>query len=504
MRDLSQPTVPCRAFYDQLAAETEKRRQANPAATALDPQSGASPQLREELKAHIEALAPQIVALSQDIHAHPEVGYHEFYAADAVAKLLQAHGIEVERASFGMETSLRAQIGACVSTPGVGPCASTPDASPSAGATSSAEVTFSADNVGAALEGTAPDASAVVAADAGHGEKQPTIAILCEYDALPGVGHGCGHNVMCANSVGAFLALAELEKSHPGALGGRVILQTTPAEECDTAKEILAQRGMLEGVDAAIQTHSYAYDLVDQAWLGVRRMRVVFHGVSAHAASAPFMGRNALDAVTVAQVGMGLLRQHMLPSDRMHAVVTDGGLVPNVVPERAEMSVIVRSLDAATLRDLVARVEDVFRGAALATGCGVEILTGETTNEMPVRANGPLSQAWVRAQNTVGRTVLPRGVITEVIAAGTDFGNVSQRVPGIHPLIKIAPEGTALHTHEFATAAGSPLGDRAAVDGAWGLASVALDYLSDPQLRQAVRADFEASGGVVDVASFWD
>ena len=484
MRDLSQPTVPSRAFYDQLAIETEKRRQANPTATALDPHCGASTQLREELKAHIEALAPQIVALSQDIHAHPEVGYQEFYAADAVAKLLQAHGIEVERTSFGMETSLRAQIGGEAASP-------------------------SADTAGAPDAGDNPDApalaaGAVVAADADRSEKQPTIAILCEYDALPGVGHGCGHNVMCANSVGAFLALAELEKSHPGALGGRVILQTTPAEECDTAKEVLAQRGMLNGVDAAIQTHSYAYDLVDQAWLGVRRMRVVFHGVSAHAASAPFMGRNALDAVTVAQVGMGLLRQHMLPSDRMHAVVTDGGLVPNVVPERAEMSVIVRSLDSATLRDLVARVEDVFRGAALATGCGVEILTGETTNEMPVRANGPLSQAWVRAQNAAGRTVLPRGVITEVIAAGTDFGNVSQRVPGIHPLIKIAPEGTALHTHEFATAAGSPQGDRAAVDGAWGLASVALDYLSDPQLRQAVRADFEASGGVVDVASFWD
>lgn len=484
MRDLSQPTVPSRAFYDQLAIETEKRRQANPTATALDPHCGASTQLREELKAHIEALAPQIVALSQDIHAHPEVGYQEFYAADAVAKLLQAHGIEVERASFGMETSLRAQIGGEA-------------ASPSAD-------TAGAPDAGDNPDAPAPAAGAVVAADADRSEKQPTIAILCEYDALPGVGHGCGHNVMCANSVGAFLALAELEKSHPGALGGRVILQTTPAEECDTAKEVLAQRGMLNGVDAAIQTHSYAYDLVDQAWLGVRRMRVVFHGVSAHAASAPFMGRNALDAVTVAQVGMGLLRQHMLPSDRMHAVVTDGGLVPNVVPERAEMSVIVRSLDSATLRDLVARVEDVFRGAALATGCGMEILTGETTNEMPVRANAPLSQAWVRAQNAAWRTVLPRGVITEVIAAGTDFGNVSQRVPGIHPLIKIAPEGTALHTHEFATAAGSPQGDRAAVDGAWGLASVALDYLSDPQLRQAVRADFEASGGVVDVASFWD
>ena len=110
MRDLSQPTVPSRAFYDQLAVETEKRRQANPTATALDPHGGASTQLREELKAHIEALAPQIVALSQDIHAHPEVGYQEFYAADAVAKLLQAHSIEVERASFGMETSLLSLI----------------------------------------------------------------------------------------------------------------------------------------------------------------------------------------------------------------------------------------------------------------------------------------------------------------------------------------------------------------------------------------------------------
>ena len=117
MRDLSQPTVPSRAFYDQLAVETEKRRQANPTATALDPHGGASTQLREELKAHIEALAPQIVALSQDIHAHPEVGYQEFYAADAVAKLLQAHGIEVERASFGMETSLRAQIGGEAASP---------------------------------------------------------------------------------------------------------------------------------------------------------------------------------------------------------------------------------------------------------------------------------------------------------------------------------------------------------------------------------------------------
>ena len=142
MRDLSQPTVPSRAFYDQLAVETEKRRQANPTATALDPHCGASQQLREELKAHIEALAPQIVALSQDIHAHPEVGYQEFYAADAVAKLLQAHSIEVERASFGMETSLRAQIGGEAASPSAAVAGANPDApAPAAGAVDAVSTT---------------------------------------------------------------------------------------------------------------------------------------------------------------------------------------------------------------------------------------------------------------------------------------------------------------------------------------------------------------------------
>ena len=309
---------------------------------------------------------------------------------------------------------------------------------------------------------------------------------------------------MAGNSVGAFLALHELERRRPGSVPGRVVLQTTPAEECSTAKEVLAVRGMLDGVDAAVQTHSYSYDLTHQTWLGVRRIRAIFTGVPAHAASQPFMGRNALDAATLALTGFGLLRQQILPMDRLHAIVVDGGDVPNIVPERTEISLLARSKYPETLKDLVARVEDVLRGAALMTGTGLEIVTSETTNEMPVRTNGPLTRAWVRSQRERGRDPLPAGVVTETIAAGTDFGNVSVRIPGIHPLIKVADSDVALHTREMAAAAGSPSGDAAATDGAYGLASVALDYLHDAEFRAAVRRDFEEAGGVIDVEHFWD
>ncbi|WP_092613331.1 amidohydrolase [Actinomyces ruminicola] len=456
LRDLSRPTTPCSAVQARMAEETAARAAAAGPAPALPEDAGADPVLRVELAAVTDSLAPELVSLSRDLHAHPEVGHAEYHAVAAVAELLRTHGIDSEVGVFGMETALRAEIGAAEDTPATHPGV-------------------------------------------------PTMAILAEYDALPGIGHGCGHNVMCANSVGAFLALAELSRRRPGVLPGRVVLQTTPAEESDTAKEILAQRGMLDGVDAAIQTHAYAHDLADQTWLGVRRMSAVYTGIPSHASSQPFMGRNALDAATLALTGLGLLRQQILPMDRVHAVVDDGGRVANVIPERAELNLMVRSKYPETLKDLVGRVEDLLRGAALMTGTGVEIITDANTNEMPVRSNGPLLAAWVRSQRERGRDPLPAGVVPETIAAGTDFGNVSLRVPGIHPLIKVTDrDDVALHTREMAAAAGSPTGDAAAVDGAYGLAAVALDWLHDADLRDAVRADFEAAGGAVDVAGFWE
>ena len=456
MRDLSKPTVPSDAIQRRFAEETQARKAAAGPAASLADGEGSPAELREALAAAVEGLAGEIVALSHTVHDNPEVGYEERFAVSTVADLLRAHGIEPDVGVYGMETALRAEFTGAVGN---------------------------ADNA---------DSPA------------PAIAILAEYDALPGIGHGCGHNVMAGNSVGAFLALHELERRRPGSVPGRVVLQTTPAEECSTAKEVLAVRGMLDGVDAAVQTHSYSYDLTHQTWLGVRRIRAIFTGVPAHAASQPFMGRNALDAATLALTGFGLLRQQILPMDRLHAIVVDGGDVPNIVPERTEISLLARSKYPETLKDLVARVEDVLRGAALMTGTGLEIVTSETTNEMPVRTNGPLTRAWVRSQRERGRDPLPAGVVTETIAAGTDFGNVSVRIPGIHPLIKVADSDVALHTREMAAAAGSPSGDAAATDGAYGLASVALDYLHDAEFRAAVRRDFEEAGGVIDVEHFWD
>lgn len=453
MRDLSQPTQPCTAIQDRMREEMSQRAASTGPAPSLNDDDGAPATLRRALAVALEEITPDVLALSHDIHDHPETGYEEFHAVAAVADLLRKHGIEPQVGVYGMDTALRAEIG------GAG-TANTPETS--------------------------------------------TIAILCEYDALPGIGHGCGHNVMAANSVGAFLALHALETATPGSLPGRVVLQTTPAEENSTAKEVLSVRGMLDGVDAAIQTHSYNHDVTHQTWLGVRRMRVRFSGVPAHASSQPFMGRNALDAATLALNGLALLRQQILPMDRVHAVVVDGGEVANIIPERTELSVMVRSKYTETLKDLVGRVENVFQGAALMTGTGVEILTDDNTNEMPVRDNHPLLASWTRAQRERGRAPLAPGVLTETVAAGTDFGNVSLRVPGIHPLIKVAADDIALHTRAMTEAAGSPAGDRGALDGAYGLACVAADYLHDGDFRARVRADFEAAGGVVDVENFWE
>lgn len=451
LRDLSTPTEPSPAYDDRIRAETwERARQAAPAA-ALAEREGAPEAWRARLERLVEDLAPDLIALSHDLHDHPEVGFTERHAMGAVAALLDRESLAHRDGVFGMDTALRAETG---------------------------------------------------------GTGSPTVAVLCEYDALPGIGHGCGHNVMAGQSVGAYLALARLDRELRGAgeagLPGRIVLQTTPAEENATGKEILAQAGAFDGVDVAVMAHAYGYDLTHQTWLGVRRFRVAFTGVAAHASAAPYRGRNALDAVTASLTGLGLLRQQIGPMDRLHAVVRDGGEAPNVIPEHAMIDLYVRSKYPETLRDLVDRTVDVFRGAALMTGTGVRFLWDGVTNEMPVRDNGPLLESWVRAERRRGREPLPAGVVPESIAAGTDFGNVSLRIPGIHPLVSIGDPALSLHTRAMAEAAGGPGGDRAVVDGAFGLASVALDVVCDPALLARARADFEAAGGAVDVARFYD
>lgn len=418
----------------------------------LDDDSGLA-HIRRDLAESVATRADSLTEILKAIHAHPETAYEEYFASRTLVDAVrEAHpNLSIEYPAFGLDTAFKVEL-------------TSADYDPA---------------------------------------KHRTIAILSEYDALPGIGHGCGHNVIAVSGLGAFLALADALATGPEAFSGRVLYYGTPAEESDAGKELMARAGAFEQVDAAIMVHPYFIDVADQAWLGRRECRVTYTGVSAHASSHPFMGRNALDAANLAYQGLGLLRQQIPGSDRIHAIIDHGGDAPNLIPASASLHINIRSKHAPTLRALSRRVEEVLRGAALMAGVSAEVIWDSSPMTMPVRTNRPLLKRWVSAQRSVGRHPYPPGTVSDTLAASTDFGNVSLRVPGIHPLIQIAPEGTGMHTVEFAHYADTPAAVDAALDAAFGLASVALDFLVDDELAQAVRADFEASGGAVDVEGYF-
>ncbi|WP_222842949.1 M20 family metallopeptidase [Bowdeniella nasicola] len=441
--------MPYDGFSAHVSEQLERDR-----ATAKPPQSafaGASAELRVELREIVDELLEDLDGLAADLHAHPETAFEEHRSVAALATLLESRGIAAHTNVFDVETAAVAD-----------------------------------------LPGDRED---------GPGRR---IAILSEYDALPGIGHACGHNVIAASGVGAFLALAALRERHPDAVPGRVRWLGTPAEEGHTGKEYMARGGAFDGLDAAIMIHPYGFDVTDQVWLGRRTLTVTFHGRPAHASAQPFMGINALDAANLAYSGIGLLRQHILPVDRIHAMMPVGGDRASIIVAEAQLKLYVRSKYPDTLRDLSQRIDDICRGAALMTGCRVEIDWDEHPPSLPVRSNRELEARYAAAMVECGRDILPGGVLTETIAASTDFGNVSYRVPGIHPLVKISAEHVALHTEEFAQAAASPAATKAIDDASYALAATALDFLADDELAAAVRADFDAAGGAVDVPSYFD
>ncbi|WP_413452980.1 M20 family metallopeptidase [Georgenia sp. 1P01AC] len=440
------PLEPSTAYLAHLADETDARMRQSTA--PVSPFAGAPVELSDAVESAAESLAPELDHVVAALHAEPETAYEEHRSVATLVEVLARQGVRAESGVHGVETAFRAEV-----------------------------------------RGRADG---------------PTIAILAEYDALPNLGHACGHNVIAAAGVGAFLALARTFETRPDAVAGRVVLLGTPAEEGHSGKEVLARGGAFDDVDAAIMVHPYGYDLADQVWLGRRLLRWTFSGVSAHASAQPFMGRNALDAAALAYQGIGLLRQQLPPVDRIHAVVTDGGTRPSVIPDRAVVALYARSKYPDTLRDLSRRLDDIARGAALMTGTNVEIEWDEHPPSLPVRTNEALTARWVAAQRRRGRQPLAGGVVPETLAASTDFGNVSYRVPGIHPLIAIAPPDVALHTEDFALAAAGPAARSGALDGAVGLALTALDYLCDAELRDAVAAEFAAQGGPLDVPHYFD
>ncbi|GAA1561331.1 M20 family metallopeptidase [Brevibacterium picturae] len=445
IRDLSRPTVPDESYLGQMAAETQSRSEL--AGEWNSEFTGAPESSTAVLAAGLAAAREDLDGLLHTIHSLAETAFVEHESVRAIASVLRSRGIEVETGLFGLDTTLRATTGA------------------------------------------------------GGGR---TIAILAEYDALPEIGHACGHNLIAASGVGAFLALHALCERDPSAVPGTVVLLGTPAEEGHSGKEVMARGGAFDGIDAAIMVHGYGYDCADQVWLGRRLLDVTYSGVAAHASAQPFMGRNALDAANLFYQGLGLIRQQMPPISRLHAVIADGGTRPSIITESATVRCYVRSKFPETLKELSDRVEDVAKGAALMTGTGVAVEWDEHPPSLPVRSNSALTQRWAVHEETQGRTPLPGGVLDESIAASTDFGNVSYRIPGIHPLIKAADAEVALHTREFAEASITPAAEDAAHDAGYGLACTALDFLVDDALAAEVVAEFERAGGAIDVENYFN
>jgi len=378
----------------------------------------------------VDARSAELVALSRAIHARPELAFEEHEAARLLVAALGAAGIEVLPGAYGLPTAFAADFG-----PSGAPC----------------------------------------------------VALLAEYDALPGIGHACGHNLIAAAGVGAGLALAALGDRLPG----RVRVLGTPAEEHGCGKELMARRGAFDGVDAVLMIHPASINLVTMPCIAMAELEVVFRGEAAHAAAMPERGVNALDAMMLAYQGVAVLRQHIRQTERIHGIVTDGGQAPNVVPERTAGRFYVRAADFQDLAPLKARVEACFRAGALASGCSVEIAWGEA-DYRDIHLNDPLASCFRRNAESLGREFFPIERLPSGVQGSTDLGNVSYRVPSIHPMLAAAPPHVTIHNPEFAKWAGSELGDAAALDGAKALAMTALDFFCDADLRRRAREAFEA------------
>jgi amidohydrolase len=386
-------------------------------------------ELKREACEWIDSRRSELIEISRKIHARPELSFEEYAASALLIEVLGAAGLEVESGSYGLDTAFEAEFGA------------------------------------------------------GEG---PRVALLAEYDALPEIGHACGHNLIATASVGASLALLNQTRSLPG----RVRILGTPAEEDGGGKELMLRKGAFEGVDCALMMHPAGFNLAAMPCISKAEVEVVYRGRASHAAAAPERGINALDALVVAYQSVGALRQHIAPDERIHGIFVDGGQAPNIVPERAAGRFFVRSPFRPGLEDLKKRVEGCFEAGAAATGAELEVTWGDV-DYLDLRSNIPLQETFQSNAEFLGRRFIPQGMIPGAMAGSTDMGNVSHHVPSIHPMLAAAPPRVNIHNREFADHAGSELGDEAAIDGAKILAMTAIEFLYDPDLRERTRNAFE-------------
>jgi len=386
----------------------------------------------------VDRIAEDLWSLALQIHANPELAFKEEKAAAWLTALLERHGCRVERGVGGLATAFRAEV------PG-----------------------------------------------AGDG---PTIAVMAEYDALPGIGHACGHNVIATAGTGAGAALAVVAAALPQTrlpYRGRVVVLGTPAEEGGAGKVRLMEAGVFRDVAAAMMIHPRCGTQVWRPSLGLMKAKVEYFGKAAHAASWPWRGVNALNAVIGLFNALDAMRQHLRPDARVHGVITVGGQQANIIPEYTAAEFYLRSLDKTYLQELRRRFEAAAEGAATATGCRVQVTVDPTIHD-PLKPNAAMAGLFERNLARIDFPVDPDD--GQAGFGSTDAGNVSQAVPTIHPYIRTSPDGVPGHSREFAEHNATPLARAGMVAAAKALALTALDLLAEPAALEAARRDFDRTG----------
>jgi len=386
--------------------------------------------LKQRATAEIERRRDELIATSLDIHANPEIAFEEHRSAAKLADFLEANGFAVERGICQIPTAFRATFGA----------------------------------------------------------GEPRVAFIAEYDALPGVGHGCGHNIIGTASCAAGIAVRPLV----GETGGTVLVIGTPAEEAAGGKVYMAARGAFDDLTCAMMVHPGNRDTAVAQALACLELDVEFEGRAAHAAARPDAGINALDAMVAAFANVGLLRQQLRDSARVHGIITEGGQAVNVIPHHTAAKLLVRTEDDGYMdAELKPKVLACFEGAAKATGCGLKHHWGEESRYKTMRTNMALAGAYQANVESLGRTVVSPESNRSM--GSTDMGNVSQIVPGIHPAIAVAPQNVAIHTTDFREFAASESGHAGLMDSAKALAMTGIDVLVDGALRESMWAEFKQS-----------
>lgn len=395
---------------------------------------GHSDGLKDRARRAAGDVGESIVALSHDLHAHPELAMEEAYAHELLASTLERAGFDVSRHAYDLETAFEAEVG---------------------------------------------------------GGDGPLVVICAEYDALPRIGHACGHNVIGAGSVGAGLVLAGLAAE----LGVRIRVLGTPAEEAVGGKAILVQRGAFDGVDAALMVHPAPLDIREAPALAVNDLVVTVHGTAAHASLTRSRRGNALDGLV--EVYRLLVEHPFGDWERCHGVITHGGDVPNVVPEETVGHWFVRARTEMDVAELADRLRSEIDAAVGGAGSTVEFSSAmQVYREM--KHNHVLAATYEANAEALGREFVPQMLIGPESASSTDMGNVSQVVPAIHPMIGIESAPYLNHQRGFAAAAAAPAADRAVHDAALAMAGTVIDLATDADLLGAIRADFAATDSLGD------